>query len=665
MPMLSTGRGVIFLEGSSLVGPPGDMIAPMQPTPVPIPGQPAPAAGAPGGSSPPSGGPEQTAAPGAPAPAQATPAAKAAEVAAWRRRTAKGARGRPFRWEHHDPAEVEALVKAGGPDPKAPWPGWSRDLQVAQHYEPALTGALTGAVGAQTLATRWTEHGGTADAAVARAWLGYDLAPRIAAALVVPLHRVWTEGWLIGDVSAGFMLRQLEPRPDITKMSVITKKSDTLEEFNHETDWGAWKPGDARAAAAILQGSGRYRGLVAMLDSGDATIRSIAEHRVDELARVLSQAAGEGWGNQKTAAAIRDLLTDQRWARMVAITEVSRASSASSLSRYAANGVDAKSWMTASDQRVCPECEENGQQGDIPLASYFQDGTDAPPGHPVCRCSVAPGWLPASSASGSGGLGLGDLVGLSSEEAGLGMEEIGADLAAADEWDAEVEDILSEVEAGVTEGPNLGGSTGANVHRVETDAGRVLVSKTPKDPYAGADEAENAAHQRDAEVLGAQVARAVGLDAPIVAQRDGELLMTFMRGDLAWDLPDESALLNGPQGDLMRLTDILISNNDRNLGNFMINGDRLGLFDHGLAFMPWERPEWAPPFGERKLAGWALRDGSWVDNKLTVSDVQRLKAALARLEPAFNARDRQLWYEDMMARLDVIGQHAHGTVDLL
>lgn len=476
MPYISTGRGVVFLEGALAASQPvpaGFMEGPPMP---PKPGD-APA----GASSPPAPGPKPAAstAPPAGAPAQPTavavpaPAAKLAEVAAYRKWLRKGARGRPFRWEHHEPAEVEALTKAGDADPKAPWPGWSRDLAVMEHYAPRLSRALTGAIGVPTLAARWAEHGGSAD--TARAWLGEELdhGARLAAVLTPVIHRLWVEGWLIGDRSAAFMLRQLGPRPAVEKVvtptlvpgrdvtalghpgarteadpslvpgamgSLLRKSLD--EEFNHETDWGSWKPGDARAARAILEGDGRYAGLAQMIENGDLVIDSIAAHRVDELARVLSQAAGEGWSNSRTAAALREVLTDPRWARMVAITEVSRASSASSLSRYRDNGVDAKSWMTASDQRVCPECHENEAEGDIPIGAYFQDGSDAPPGHPTCRCAIAPGWLPAGAGTAGGGVfDVGDLAGLSEEDSSLGVTAA-LEAGGADESAVEVEGAM-------------------------------------------------------------------------------------------------------------------------------------------------------------------------------------------------------------------------------
>jgi SPP1 gp7 family putative phage head morphogenesis protein len=669
MPLLVTQKGIEVFEGASQVQgiqPPG--VAPVAPgAPVPPPGS-----GVPGASSPPTP-------PAAPRTQGQPTAAKLAEAEAYRRWVRKGAaRGRrEFRWEHHEPHEVTELLKAGGADPKArsPWPGWSRDLAVASHYEPALTRALIGAVGVATLSARWTDHGGTTDIGVARAWLGHELAGRISAALTPVLQRVWTEGYLVGDVSAAFMLRQLGPRPQALDKSLTSK--DVAGNFNHTTDWGSWTPGDARAAAAILHGAGRYPGLAGLLARGDVTISSIAEHRVDELARVLARAAEEGWSNGRTAKELRDLLTDPRWAKMVAITEVSRASSASSLGRYRDNGVDAKSWMTASDQRVCPECSEDEQQGDIPIGDYFQDGSDAPPGHPICRCAIAPGWLPEDARGAAGGGAETDLGGLGFEgldegDAALELaDEEGEALELAelvDEWTTEVEEILAELEESVAdEGTPLGGSTGADVRRVQTDSGRTLVRKTPKDPYVGADETEDAAHQRDSEVLGSQVARAVGLDAPAVGQVDETLFMTFMDGTIAEDLPSQAieAFLAGPQGDLMRLVDLLISNSDRNLGNFMINGDRAGVFDFGLGFQPWSAPDVVPDWRGDLLHSFATRGGGWTANPLTARDVATLRGRLTRLEPAFRARGRMTWYDNMIKRLDAIGRHASGSEDLL
>lgn len=934
MPLLVTQRGIEVIEGAATRALAGQMETPEQ---APPPGQPGgappavPEGGQPGKPSP-TANPTSSTPSGAPQaqPTAPTSAQKAAELVAYRRFTAKGARGRPFVWEHHTATEVAELTgvvrpKAAAPVTARQWPGWERDLQTAEVYASRLSRALTGAIGAATLAARWAEYGGGSDLAVARAWLEhqhYDLT----GPLTAPIHSMWTEGWLIGDLSAGVLLAEHAER---RKLAAPTTS----------IDWSAWKPGDPRAAAAILRGSGRYPGLLAMIESGDVTISSIAEHRLDELARVLSTAAAEGWGNGKTATALRGILDDPRWARMVAITEISRASSASSLSRYRDNGIAAKGWMSAMDQRVCPECHENEAQGEIPIADYFQDGTDAPPGHPTClpgdalvssrsritgvtsrvyhgelveirtlgqkllagtpnhpvltdhgwiplgqlaegqyvlssgqrqgqavgaqygddvpariediavaflgsgevataevpvsaedfhgdgagsevavigtdgrltrpvrqpsgeqifqsgdvhaptlkgagrtdlplhrdrypsdgvvgsggqagtlvgrcarhaldhggrssarlyagiqqdapdgitgdgvelgqrlladagdvaldqvvfvrrypfsghvynlqtedgwyigngiivhncRCAVYPGSL-TSADLGSGGPNadlLSDLgaVGLSDEEAGLlatgedgeaveiegGVEFDGGEVLA--EWDseaAELDQLIEEESLATARGRPMGGSMG-DVWRVETSDGRFVIRKTVKDPYRGADESENAMHQRDADILHAQVARALDLESPAIAYRDNTMYMSMMDGRIA----AEAGAYD--QGDVVRLLDILIDNSDRNEGNWLVGVDgHVQVIDGGLAFQNWGLVESVPRWQLRMLEGFTDRLGeNWTTNPFTRSFYDNLAERLTSLKARFELLGRESWYERMMGRLDVLRGHA-------
>lgn len=686
MPLLITARGIEVIEGAATRALAGQFEAPEQ---APPPGQP----GAPGAQSSP-GSPPPGNAPGAkpqatPA-AGSTPAQKAAEVGAYRRFLAKGARGRAFRWEHHSAAEAEAVIhpKAVAPRTALQWPGWDRDLDVAEVYAARLVRALTGAIGAATLAARWAEHG-IADERAARAWLagqGYDLG----AVLTPVIHNLWTEGWLIGDLSAEVMLADHAERKlkfasvavqrtrhggcDVKKYAGLSPATATLDKAGNQlstaVDWSSWEPGDATAARAIIEGSGRYPGLAAMIESGDLTISSIASHRLDELARVLSQAAGEGWGNGKTATAIRGLLNDPGWARMVAITEVSRASSSSSLSRYAANGVEAKSWMTAADQRVCPECSENEQEGDIPIGSYFQDGTDAPPGHPICRCAIAPGFLSASDVgAGAGGLGLSDLAGLdgltadeagllATDETGALIDEFSADEAVTEtellgEWDQLVSDILSSVDGGLVDeaGTQLGGSMG-DVSRIETTDGRTLVRKIVKDPYQDADETENAIHQRDADILHSHVAQALDLQAPTIAYRERTMFMSFMDGEIG------SEFTSADPGALVRLLDLLIDNADRNGGNWMRMADgSSGVIDGGLGFQFWGAAGDVPGWRADMLIGFA-RDGRWIANPFSTSFYDQLAERLVSMRFRFEALGRESWFDRMMIRLDTLRGHA-------
>jgi hypothetical protein len=154
---------------------------------------------------------------------------------------------------------------------------------VVEHYAPllsrALSQALTGPTSATALARTWlasrTEATdlGVADA---RAWLEGRASTwrrRCAASST----DVWTEGYFIGDRAAAAMVAGL----------LLTRKAADPHAFDVAADWGGWTPGDARAAALILDAEGRAGGLIDLLDAAGVDITSIAMHRLDDLARVL------------------------------------------------------------------------------------------------------------------------------------------------------------------------------------------------------------------------------------------------------------------------------------------------------------------------------------------------------------------------------------------
>lgn len=539
---------------------------------------------------------------------------------------------------------------------------------------------MAGAVSTSELAAAWLSmHGaGAVDESAAQAWLDHrGVAGALERALTGVIHKVWIEGWLIGDVSAQTMLAVLGPRPDSGTKGILTKAPNV----DIATDWGNWTPGDWRAADAIINGSGRYPGLRALIKSGQVTIKSIADNKLVPLRKILEQAAREGWARGKTAKALGAIVSDPRRARQIAGTELARATSAGALARYRDNGVDAKEWMDAEDQRVCPICSENADQGAIPVDALFSSGDDAPPGHPDCRCAPAPAWLSVQDARSSGedlsGIpGLEDAEVVGADELGaLGLaDEEGAEIAEeqaeVDEWEAELAEIRAAVESGVdVQSDNLGGSVSGDVRRVRTNDGQVLVRKVLKDPYRNPDETEAVEYQRDAEVLAARVARAAGLEAPAVVptgERGAELWMTFMRGRLALD--DAAAArtaLESDQGILMRLVNLLTDNGDgwKNEGNWLISDGNVQLIDQSFAFQPWGAAEDVPSWGHW-TPDFTSGEG-WKDNPLSPRDVERLRGRLQELEPAFDELGRRAWFDKMMTRLDVIGRHAVGGTDIL
>lgn len=413
MPMVITGQGLVFVEGALEAAQAGAELIPDR----------APKGSAPGGVPPETApGAEQGGQPASGAPAlpsgKATPGnngAKAAELDAYRRwRTKRAGRSkRPFVFEHNTRADLaledlgtDYVFKGGDADPKAAapstarrhWPGWDKDEAVAEIYAPQISRALRGQLpGTRTIAEDWLQHG-AAGRDIALGWLWqYVTEATVSDALRPILERVWTEGYFIGDRSALAMLRA---------HGFVTTKASQPNVRAH-VDWGSWTPGDWLAAEALLGEDGLGDGLRSMLDRAGITIKSIAEHRLEELADVLAQAADEGWSSSRLARLLRDVLDDPRWARMVAVTEGARASTASTLARYLANGVEGKEWMSAEDQRVCQDCNDNELEGAIPLSAYFESGDDGPPAHPDCRCAIAPAIMSREEASAATGADLG------------------------------------------------------------------------------------------------------------------------------------------------------------------------------------------------------------------------------------------------------------------
>lgn len=437
-PMLVTQRGVVFLEGASTVAPPGTMVGPAEAVPEGGPQQ---------GSTQPGDEPgddeqddSDSEPPAKSAAGKPTPEVVKAELVAYRRWLTKGKLSRPFRFATITKADAEragvdlahaefvgkAEGEVAGRAPKVRhWPGWERDLAVAAHWAPKLLEASTGLVSAETLASEAAKvyaKGGRQ--AVARALAHWDYA----AEFLPVLRGLWTDGYVVGTLSA----RSVLAHHGIAVTPAQTVKADEpVATLTMGTDWGGWSPGDELAARQVLEREGAIDGLLSLLDTGDTVADGIMVTRLERLAGVLTEGLARGDSPAKIAQALRPILDSSKWAHLVAITETTRAVSAATLLRYRDNGIEAKEWWTAADQRVCPECNENESVGAVGLAAGFPDGNSGPPAHPGCRCSLAPVILTESQAQAEG-------IDVSPPLFG------GADLAQVGMRAAE--DILSEVE---------------------------------------------------------------------------------------------------------------------------------------------------------------------------------------------------------------------------
>lgn len=197
----------------------------------------------------------------------------------------------------------------------------------------------------------------------------------ILAALRAVIHRMATEGWVLGQQAAQAVLGALE------------------EQGQPRPDWRGWAPGDHEAAAKVAGA-----GLRELLGQAGIRIKSIADSRIEELADVLEQTlasdvtaiTAEGplpprLSVGDLARQLEQVLDNPERAELVAWTEISRAQAEAARTVYAESGYPMVDWITAGDARVCPLCE--AAQASNPHAL---GAAPLVPMHPRCRCAEIP-----------------------------------------------------------------------------------------------------------------------------------------------------------------------------------------------------------------------------------------------------------------------------------
>lgn len=390
MPFIRTGRGVVFLPGASKLAPAGETIDQV--------------AGAPLADKDSDGildaphGPDTDTKVGGDGEDDSGDRADQVktELASYRRWARKNpAPKRPFEFATVTKADAPDLDGApvvfatpgevsGGPKGEAvAWPGWDRDQDTADTCARRLQRSLADTVDCDRLAERWLAQelvkadepdptsaeqyqqpeGDTDDWAVALAVAflaaqGITLTAPIAAAMA----GAWTEGWAIGAASARAILDRTRAR-------------------------FGWTIGDDAAARRTLTTT-MADALQAFLDRNRSTIPTMADRRLRVFARVLAQAKADGLTAKELAQALRDALRDDAWTRMVALTELTRASAEAARTTYQAAGITQWQWVT--EPGACPACAANQAAGPRVIGETWPDGSDAPPAHPNCRCGTAP-----------------------------------------------------------------------------------------------------------------------------------------------------------------------------------------------------------------------------------------------------------------------------------
>lgn len=399
MPMVMTSRGVILLAGASERGEPGSNISAEK------------------DGADPHASPDDTA--GAPDDDVDDPDAEEgtdegendegradavkAELAAYRRWNRRNPDPtRPFTFQTVTKADAPDLTYApvifatpGGEDrPKGEpvaWPGWDRDQVTAEAWAARLQRSLGQAVDCEQLAERWLarelvkadepdptavesyqqpeeEDSGTEWAiALAVAFLAAQ-GLTITAPLAAAVAAIWAEGWAIGDAAARAVLA------------------------GHRRARFGWHIGDEDAARRTLT-TAMADALQAFTEGNRHSIPAIADRRLRAFARVLADAKARNLTAKQLAQALRDVLQDDTWVRMVALTELTRAASNAARTVYTEAGITRWRWMT--EPGACPICTTNEEAGPRLIGEAWPDGSQAPPSHPHCRCSPLPAFDPA------------------------------------------------------------------------------------------------------------------------------------------------------------------------------------------------------------------------------------------------------------------------------
>lgn len=156
------------------------------------------------------------------------------------------------------------------------------------------------------------------------------------------------------------------------------------------TGWNVGVGDSDQAKAYKRLGSLGEQAEAAMRANQLSMIKGIDDTTRDMLRNTLAEGLRAGETQAKLRERVSRVLVDDTKfrAKVIAATETSRAFNEERLRAWDESGVmKSKEWLKSGDP--CPLCRSLAEKGLIPLAAEFAPGIKCPPGHPLCRCSVA------------------------------------------------------------------------------------------------------------------------------------------------------------------------------------------------------------------------------------------------------------------------------------
>ena len=143
----------------------------------------------------------------------------------------------------------------------------------------------------------------------------------------------------------------------------------------------------------------RAAGLVGMRRNPDGTLvenpnaaYAITETTRDELRGLTADAIDEGWSVDTFTSELLDSFAfSEERATTIARTELAFAHVEGNLTAWDESGVvEQKQSILCSEHDLDDTCNDNADEGPIPLDAEFQSGHQGPPYHPNCVCDVVP-----------------------------------------------------------------------------------------------------------------------------------------------------------------------------------------------------------------------------------------------------------------------------------
>jgi len=281
-----------------------------------------------------------------------------------------------------DPEDDAGPLVKGWRDTSPLTPQHDYDLQITDHYTPAIRAAIVALINQVPVEQVINDAGGSAlmkaDAdTIDTDQIAQQVRDRIAKYgdeldtddLEQIIRQVIVDGYTAGGHAAGLQLsgHSVQIR-GVTGTAIAT------------TDWATWTPGDTAAALKTADG-----GLKALLDQSGVTIKGITRTTLDQIGNKIAAGLQAGDPTSKVAQGIRDLVDGSSWrADLIAHTETARAMTAAAMDVYNVNGID--EWDLLTTEGACEECIAIADQNPHPVS----DDEDAPPVHGYCRCASAP-----------------------------------------------------------------------------------------------------------------------------------------------------------------------------------------------------------------------------------------------------------------------------------